>query len=245
MDDRIKDRIEDAGLTLLEIAVAMVPYAGAPLAVITNKAFGSSYERRINKILGEMRDDLTRLEASGTVHFDESLTESDEYQAAISRVLRQLVESDSDEKRKLLRNALLNRLSGFPQAHRFERPLESCDPWDIQILNAASALTVGEDGSRRWVRLRHHLSDYFASQSLPMTEQSTARIQALVSLGLLHEDHKSEIRETRRRRQYPSEHPGVEQTVVTVREQSISTYGALFLQYLRDPLRPEGEPAEA
>ncbi|WIE68572.1 hypothetical protein [Curtobacterium sp. MCLR17_054] len=134
MREELKDNVEDTAAATLEALVSLVPGIGGVLAVFTNRALGSSFERRTVRILAELRDDLSRLEASGYVAFDDRLTESDRFQASVHRTIRHLLEADSGDKRTLLRNALLNRIIGVRDSGRFDEALDRIQPKDMMLL---------------------------------------------------------------------------------------------------------------
>ncbi|MBF4592371.1 hypothetical protein ITJ58_01235 [Curtobacterium flaccumfaciens] len=134
MDEDQKDQIEDISSAVVEAAISSIPIVGGPAAVLTNRILGSAVQRRQARILVELRDDLTRLQQSGLVAFDQDLAESEPFQAALQRSVRQLLESDSDDKRALLRNALLNRIVGVDDPDRFADALERVHPRDVVML---------------------------------------------------------------------------------------------------------------
>lgn len=134
MDEDRKDQIEDISSAVVEAALSLVPIVGGPMAVIANTALGSAVQRRQARILVELRDDLTRLQQSGLVVFDEGLADSEAFQAALQRTIRQLLESDSDDKRALLRKALLNRIVGIDDPDRFADALERVQTRDAVML---------------------------------------------------------------------------------------------------------------
>ncbi len=134
MREELKDNVEDTAAATLEALVSLVPGIGGVLAVFTNRALGSAFERRTVRILSELRDDLTRLEQSGCADFGDRLTESDRFQASVHRTIRHLLEADSDDKRTMLRNALLNRIIGVRDPGRFNEALDRIQPDDMVLL---------------------------------------------------------------------------------------------------------------
>lgn len=249
MDEQRKDQIEDLSQDLggatLEALVSLVPGVGPFLAVFTNRMMGSSFERRTKGLIGELRDDLMALEASGRVAFTEELAQDDQFQAAVHRTIRRLLESGSADKRKLLRNALLNRVQGFAAADAFERALDACGPEDIRVLVALDEETQRElPGHRLRAVANWAVPQAFERWGEPMPDLLATRVALLTSLGLLDEEEKSEIKE----REKPSYRRGrsserqVERTVHTSVEVTVSEFGERFLEYLKDPLDPgEGE----
>ncbi|MEK6345339.1 MAG: hypothetical protein V4737_16115, partial [Curtobacterium sp.] len=131
MDDERKDRIEDVTGAVVEALISLVPGIGGPLAVLANRALGSPFERRTVRILDELRADIARLDAEGKVA--ENRAADEDVQAAIHRTIRQLLEATSDDKRTLLRNALLHRIMG-EDGDPFDEAIERVQPKDIPLL---------------------------------------------------------------------------------------------------------------
>ena len=215
--------------------MSAIPIIGGPLSVYTNRALGSAFERRQTKIVGELRDDLTRLEKSALVRFDAALAESDCFQAAVTRTFRQLLESDSDAKRKLLRNALLNRILDFPDANRYERALEACEADDIRVLAAADEITDVGDHVQARVTLMNHLEKHFQDRNEPVPTGMYDRTRILVGLGLIDESQKSELKERQAGHLWANQREP-ENFVSNRRLQSVSSLGRGFLDFIRDPL---------
>ncbi|TSD12600.1 hypothetical protein [Curtobacterium sp. KBS0715] len=240
--DQLEDWSQDIGGATLEALMSLVPGVGPFLAVFANRTMGSSFERRTKQILTEMRDDLIRLEESGRATFTMDLAESDDFQAAMHRTIRRLLESGSTEKRKLLRNALLNRAAGFDGADGFERALDSCDATDVRVLVALEEETRWEGAHRRkYTSPRHSVPKAFERWGVPKPDLLVTRIALLVSLGLVDEDEKTEIKERRQPsfRRGPNGEPKVEQTIETRVSVTVSGFGERFLDFLKDPLEPE------
>lgn len=221
----------------MEALASLVPGLGPFLAVFVNRMMGSSFERRTKKILSEMRDDLVRLEQSGRASFTPELAESDEFQAATHRTLRRLLESGSDEKRKLLRNALLNRVLGTDDADQFERALDSCDSIDVRVLKVMDGVTRPPGRSwRRFISPEHIVRNEFERSGWAEPGHLETRVGMLTSLGLLKADEKTHVRErdagpwTRDRASRAPDQ--IAERTVTY---AVSDFGADFLAYLSDP----------
>lgn len=168
MDEERKDQVEEITSALVEAVISLVPIVGGPTAVLANRVLGSAVQRRQARILVELRDDLTRLQQSGLVVFDEALAESEPFQAALQRIVRQLFESDSDDKRGLLRNALLNRIVSLDEPERFADALERIQPRDALLLQligqpasdekvAHMQALIHDDGETRCIERKRRL----------------------------------------------------------------------------------------
>ncbi|MBT1621524.1 hypothetical protein KK101_02355 [Curtobacterium flaccumfaciens pv. oortii] len=250
MDEQRKDQIEDwtqdlSGATL-ESLMSLVPGVGPFLAVFANRMMGSAFERRTKRVISELRDDLVRLEQSGQAQFTPDLAESDEFQAAMHRTIRRLLESGSQDKRKLLRNAMLNRVTGFENADQFERALDACDADDVLVLLAIDeGCGPAKDGRRRQIMASYHIPQVFQGWQQTPPGMLATRVALLVSLGLVDEHTKSELEN----RNSPSSITRVDRALgkgqpvkITVRI-NITEHGDQFLKYLTDPLDPdEPEP---
>lgn len=224
MRDETKDRVEDSAAATLEALVSLVPGIGGVLSVFTNRMLGSSFERRTVRILTELRDDLTRLERSGLAHFDERLAEDDSFQASVHRAIRQLLEATSDDKRTLLRHALLNRIVGFEEPERFDDALERVLPGDMAVLAALQA------------KRRYGLTDvvrYLNGGGEEHVERH--RVHRLVRLGLVDDVTKSgtdliaeHLRAAERGQRTSSRPPRSEHV--------ISDFGREFVDFVSDPV---------
>ncbi|WJY00836.1 hypothetical protein [Curtobacterium sp. 458] len=224
MRDETKDRVEDSAAATLEALVSLVPGIGGVLSVFTNRVLGSSFERRTVRILTELRDDLSRLEQSGLAHFDERLAEDDSFQASVHRTIRQLLEAASDDKRTLLRHALLNRIVGFEEPERFDDALERVLPGDMVVL--ASLQTERRYGLTDVVRYLDGGGEEHGDRH---------RVHRLVRLGLVDDVTKSgtdliaeHLRAAERGHRTPSRRPRSEHVM--------SDFGREFVDYVTDPV---------
>lgn len=223
MHDETKDRVEDSAAATLEALVSLVPGIGGVLSVFTNRMLGSSFERRTVRILAELRNDLTRLERSGLVSFDKRLADDDSFQASIHRTIRQLLEAASDDKRTLLRHALLNRIAGFEEPERFEDALERVLPGDMVVL--AALHSERQYGLTDVVRYLNGGGEEHGDRN---------RVLRLVRLGLVDDVTKSgtaliaeHLRAADRGQRTPSRPPRSEHV--------ISDFGREFLNFVADP----------
>ncbi|MDB6425898.1 hypothetical protein [Curtobacterium sp. 20TX0008] len=221
-DDR-KDQIEDIGGAVLEAAISLVPIVGGPTAVLTNRILGSAVQRRQARILVELRDDLTRLQDSGLVVFDEALAESEPFQASLQRIIRQLLESDSDDKRTLLRNALLNRTIGVDDPGRFDEALDRVQAGDVVLLAeiADDVLAYG---------LISTVPEAWAESEDLIRSERTKR---LLRLGLI-QDLQDPVGEMKHILDAAAQ--GRPASHSTTSKHGVSPLGRSFLAYVADPI---------
>jgi hypothetical protein len=220
-DAQWKNRLEDGGAIFLEIAASLVPLFGNVASILVSRSLITSSERRTERILGQLRDDLVELARAMGPSGGRPAVDEDVMHASVLTTVRQLLESDSDEKRSLLRNALLNRAMGFEAASDFQDALERVQPGDMNILRELSenpeieGLTYGPEGS---VALR------------ATTTHISARVARLESLGLM--DSTPPFAET-----FDDALQGVSAGEPRDRgsRHAITTFGLEFLNYVSDP----------
>lgn len=222
MDERRRDQVEDAASATLEALISLVPGIGGPLAVLANRALGSSFERRTVRILDELRAAIARLEAEGKVAEDRAGDE--DVQAAIQRTIRHLLEASSDDKRALLRNALLHRIMG-EDGDPFDEALERVQPSDVSLLQEADQFGVIVGGASP-VIVRGGRED-----------GGRERMLRLERLGLLEENANP--------RQAPDSR--ISFARAPSRRLVLNSHGRAFLNYVRSPLDsdPSEQPREA
>jgi hypothetical protein len=232
VDEERKDQIEDMGVAVAEAVASLIPIVGGPTAVILNRTLGSAVQRRQARLLIELRDDLTRLEHSGLVTFDGQLAESETVQASLQRTIRQLLESDSDDKRTLLRNALLNRIAGTEDPGRFDEALDRVQPGDVVLLAEVAEMAYAEDLIFRGV----------AAWASPEVLVRNERVERLLRLGLIKDEHDPAA-DTRRILNAAVEGHGG--SASTGSAHSVSMLGRDFLAYVSDPTAAPATPGDA
>lgn len=227
MDEVRRDRVEDTAAATVEALISLVPGIGGPLAVLANRAMGSAFERRTVRILDELRDDLQRLERSGLAAVSRSAREQEALQAVTHRTIRQLLESESDEKRTLLRNALLNRIVGVEEPERFDEALGRVQPGDMAVL----------------ARLRDSREISGLSEErigLPGEEYDSRtpdRVRKLVSLGIIDDTTPSDIEGINKALQ--GRRRGARPSSDSASRHRISKLGNEFLAFVSDPTASE------
>jgi hypothetical protein len=142
--ERIKDGVEDTTAAVMEAIASLIPIVGGPLAVTINRAFGSAAQRRNERLLEELRADLESAIARFSVDEAVRRLSSEEFISGIYTVVPAMRATSSEEKWKLLRNALLNGtvLGDWDASRResFLRQMSAYDPLHVHVLRFASDL---------------------------------------------------------------------------------------------------------
>lgn len=227
VDELKRDQVEDAAAATVEALISLVPGIGGPLAVLANRAMGSAFERRTVRILDELREDLQRLERSGLAANTRSAYEQEVLQAVTHRTIRQLLEAESDEKRTLLRNALLNRLVGADEPERFDDALERVQPADMAVL-----ARLGD--SREITGLTE---GHIAFPSEEYDGRTPYRVRKLVGLGLVDDTTPSDLE--RVNKTLRSWRMGSRPSNDSASHHRISKLGNDFMAFVTDPTAPE------
>jgi hypothetical protein len=221
-----RDRIEDAAAASVEALISLIPGIGGPLAVLASRSMGSAFERRTVRILSELRDDLARLEASALVKRDPSADERETLQAATHRTIRQLLEAESNEKRALLRNALLNRVIGTEEPARFDDALERVQPADMPLL--------GYLANRFEARVMHVDQDALNDELAISKQRTPERLQKLIVLGLVENYTPGELSQLAQsiRQQRRGGRPSTSQPT----RHRITPLGSEFVRFVANPI---------
>jgi hypothetical protein len=238
VSDRAKDQAEDITAATIEAIVSAVPFVGGPAAVIINRSFGSSVQRRSEKILAGIEADIVELQALGRAQSPSALLESEEFIAALHATFRAAQETASEGKRKLLRNALLN---GFvvrdpgPIPPRFIDLVGRFETEHIEILRELETLVdAHKELVSQPVYLIRAARERRGEPALPFLQ---AYFDELRRDGLISQNDKSTAKEEKSRNRI-----GFEVTTNVVTTESwfnVSRLGTAFLAFLRDPLLPQ------
>ncbi|MCR6492085.1 hypothetical protein [Cellulomonas sp. P24] len=134
---------ELAGLTVAT-AVSAIPIFGGPAAVVA-QYFGSiPAQQRVARILEELRCDVTRAfeELDG---LQLGVLESEEFNAATMRVVRESLETADETKRQYLRNGLVNGyVAGeVDQRDRFLALIGAYEPSHVVVLRTLMTIEAG------------------------------------------------------------------------------------------------------
>jgi hypothetical protein len=228
ISDRAKDRAEDSVATAVEALVSIVPFAGGPAAVIVNRAFGSAVQRRNETIMAGFESDIQRLMERHEKLEADRWPDSEPFMAALHTTFRAAQETASDEKRKLLRNALINGyvLSEDETASNgFLALILKYDPDHVLILE-----TLVDIMANRTTMMDSAASAVYSRLRPQMTPtQVGLRIDELVRDGLISESRERKIEEIHTR--------GVDKQVVRETAwHSPSDRGEAFLAFVADPI---------
>jgi hypothetical protein len=122
----------------LEAGASAVPFVGGPLAVVTATIFGYAYSKRVD----QWRDELTATVQYLIDHHGltaEDLADDDEFLDAVATATRIAAAPSSADKRRRLRNALINIGSGkAPEADKqaiYLRYIDELTPSHMRLLD--------------------------------------------------------------------------------------------------------------
>lgn len=122
----------------------MLPIVGGPFAVVVNRAFGSAVQRRHERDIAEIRSDLDAVIAKYDVGDATARVSTDEFVAAMHAIAPAMQSTASEDKRKLLRNALIKGafLRDWPAYTResFLRQMAAYDAFHVVILQYVNTL---------------------------------------------------------------------------------------------------------
>lgn len=230
--ERLKDGVEDGVAATVEAAVSMIPIAGGPLAVVVNRAFGSAVERRLERDIAELREDLDAVVRAHDIPDPAARLSRDEFVAAMYTVVPALQATSFSEKRKLLRNALINGtvIGNWDDYRResFLRQMASYDPLHVQILKYAASLAEFKETEMPETGVWRDLVSLIVDKLLQSREELRAVVQRAVNQlatdGLLTQAQP----QTR----------GLQNLGEPSRPDSISPLGQDFLAFVADPLAP-------
>jgi hypothetical protein len=219
-DERWKDRVEDLTATAVEAGISMMPVIGSPMAVIANRAFALKVQQRTQRILSQFEGDIEQLNNLGRAQ--SAFLDSEEFLAGVHTFIRAANETSSEEKRQLLRNALLNEhVVREPRKYppQFASLIGQYQPEHVHLLSDLAALvaTVGpriENPEWRLGRIakdRGHPEDPFIKNY----------VEDLENDGLIDITHDSLASDPSR--------------VVPRHHGAITLRGKLFLQYVDSP----------
>lgn len=221
---------ERAGL-VVAIAVSSIPVLGGPASVVAQYIGNIPGQRRVQRILDALQADLAR----AFEQLDETtlqVLESEEFNAAIFRVLRESMETADESKRESLRNALINGyvMGTFDERDRFLALVGTYGPLHAQVLGALASIMSTRDHllDNAVSHISRHLGDSHEHSNI------RAALQDLVADGLAAESSAGEVREQVRRTN-EWQRPKTEQIIVQTRYHTITARGREFLQFVRSP----------
>lgn len=229
MDEHLKDKVEDAAATAVVAAVSLVPFVGGPISTILNGALGSAVQRRQERVLSELLADLERLSKERAALDVDALLLNEEFIANLSRTVRICMETFDADKRRYVRNVLLNGIDERID-DSYARFVEF---YSAEVFAALQASDICSERTGRAASSMESLREYSAH---PMPNLYSS-IAILVGDGMMTRGEERKVREVPSRRRYSA--PG--STELDVREHlyySVSPLGKRLLEFIRDPVEP-------
>jgi hypothetical protein len=214
-------------------AVSVIPVFGGPASVVATYFGNLPMQRRTERILGEIQDEMARL-SEGLDNVDVTILESETFNAALYRVVHASLETAEETKRTALRNVLLNGYvkGDFSDQGRFLRLMAQYEPEHLVVLHALQSITEGREARVQGaiLMIHVHLKKEVSEDTI------RACLTDLVNDGLVERVVDTEIREQNvgvpngilpaRTRQVPYETP----------YHAISERGRAFLDVVASPL---------
>lgn len=237
MRDRRKDEVEFIAAQAAEGMLGLLP-GGSLLGKSITVPLEIASRRRTERILGELCNKIDLLHDSGRLEFDWSeLLESESFMSGLHLTMRAAQETESEQKRELLRNALLNGVGGNWGSHGADF-LKLVVRYEPEHVLALKALRESSGGVGHWVRdaesiMRESLGEN-PSQTIPASRFG-AIINQLVADALLQEELTSEVGADGEL--HPADAPNSEpQPVFSPKSHSLTLIGLEFLGFIADPL---------
>ncbi|WBM80184.1 hypothetical protein KIV56_00925 [Cryobacterium breve] len=220
--------------TIVEAAVSVVPVFGGPAAVVTNRLFNMPIQQRNDRIMTAIQADIATLMQQFDSFVPDEVLSSEEFMAALHRSFRAAQETSSDDKRKLLRNALLNGyvlVEARPRADVFLQLISRYEVGHIVVLRAIQTLMAGRTealGDAQTLVQRH-----LAARG--QTAEVPGCFRALINDGLVFVITENEVYE---QGGPPARFgsPIAKQVTRTTKWHNITEEGISFLEFLEDPL---------
>jgi hypothetical protein len=151
VDEGRKDDIELVTAGLAGAAFGLVP-GGSLLAAAFSLPLQVAQQRREREELEQIRRQLEDLRTSGaTLPAADELAGSEAFMAQLTITMRAAMETDNEDKRRLLRNALMNGMSNRWGTHRwdFARAVARYEPEHVAALHV---LLDASGGQGYWLR---------------------------------------------------------------------------------------------
>lgn len=226
-----KDDVEFLVGQVAETTLGILPF-GSVFGKALTIPLELAERKRNSTILAAIQADLLELRGRGLT--DKSLeewAESESFLTSIYVVIRASQETQSDEKRKLLRNALINGESSQWTSDResFLRALASYEPGHIAILGAVEAVEA-KDG--QMVEDAEHNLSRKSGRSLPKVWRLMPQLVTDAMVDVLV---KNEIESSGRSgREFGQNAEG--QFIRQTTYHGMTGRGRSFLEFIRDPL---------
>jgi hypothetical protein len=237
MEEGTKDDIELAAAGVADAVFGLLP-GGSLLSAAFTVPLQVAHQRRSRQQLEQIQQEIDALRQSGaSVPSPEELAASEAFMARLTTTLRAGLETDSDEKRQLLRNALMNGILGHwgTLGADFSRLMARYEPEHVAVLDSLLKLGGGQVG--HWIEdAVLKVGEYLGpepGQSIPASRLGRV-MNELVSDDLLQRERIST---------WPGDYdetnpqPHIEPLLVAV-----TLLGAEFLRFVaQPPAGPHGE----
>jgi len=169
----------DVGQAVVRAAVASVPVLGSAASELLNVVVTPPLEARRNEWLNRLADDVDELAAKVDGFTREGLSENDEFLAAVATAVGVATRAAQEEKRDMLRNAVLNsalgRVPEFSLQSAFIAYLDYLTPLHVRLLsifrNPSTALK--EAGSNLEASIAMGAPSQVARELLPDVDNET------------------------------------------------------------------------
>lgn len=231
MDEQRKDEVEWIAAQAAEAALGLLP-GGSVLGRALTLPLALAERRRNEGILLNIHSDIEALRQRRAFPALSELVESEEFMSSLYVCVRGAQATSHGEKRKLLRNALLNGVGAFrTEREEFLSLLSDYHPEHIAILRSVERLRTTHGSMPSGVRSQ-------LSEKLGLAFAVVASCVArLVQDGMLSESVKQKIETEPVRTRYATIPATTEQVLGReTRYHSLSERGALFLEFVSDPL---------
>ncbi len=138
IDEASKPGLSDAGLAVVRAAAGSIPVVGAAAQELIAFVVTPPLERRRNEWLNRLAVDLDELQRKVDAFDVAALSENEDFISAITAGVTVATRSAQEEKRDLLRNAVINSALGrvplFDMQSVFIGYLEYLSPLHVQLL---------------------------------------------------------------------------------------------------------------
>jgi|SRR5579863_612261 len=164
--DRYPERDDlDVALGAVRAALAAIPYVGGSITELLSMVLAPPVMRRRDEWLMELADGLDRLKATVEGFKIENLADNEPFVSAVIQATRIAIGTHEQEKRAMLRNALLNIAAGKgPQEELQQIYLDAIDAFTLSHVKVLKLLWTGLNDLIRaglWDTLHPYaISDY-------------------------------------------------------------------------------------
>lgn len=228
----------------VEGALSVIPF-GSAISKSFTIPLALAESRRNDRILRGIVDDLDRLRLAGTLSRTvEQLFESEEFFASFYTAIRASQESESEEKRRLLRNALLSGIDKGWESERatFVRLIGAYNVEQIVVLRDLAELSEGR--TEMIEQAQHAICSKLnlnGDDGAADRARIYAEFQQMVLDGFISESSQGEATEQKvGNRTYARAQ--TKQIVKTQYWHAISARGRSFLDFISSPVATKNPP---